>query len=118
MSVRATSGRPEAGTGIRETMSAMPMTAAYRQIPNALTILRFVLVPGLTDDAADIARIAKFGASLGNVARVDVLPFHQMGKYKWKQLGMNYTLNDTDPPDQALIEKTIGIFRAAGLKAV
>jgi CDP-diacylglycerol--glycerol-3-phosphate 3-phosphatidyltransferase len=45
MSVRATSGRPEAGTGIRETMSAMPMTAAYRQIPNALTILRFVLVP-------------------------------------------------------------------------
>jgi pyruvate formate lyase activating enzyme len=80
--------------------------------------LRFVLVPGLTDDLADIAAIAKFDASLGNVQRVDVLPFHQMGKYKWKQLGMTYTLDDTPPPDRALVEKTIGVFRAAGLKAV
>src|SRR5262249_6852226 len=39
--------------------------------------LRFVLVPGLTDDAKDIAEIARFTASLGNVERVDVLPFHQ-----------------------------------------
>jgi pyruvate formate lyase activating enzyme len=80
--------------------------------------LRFVLVPGLTDDVADIGKIARFGASLGTVARVDVLPFHQMGKYKWKQLGMSYTLNETEPPDQALIEKVIGVFRGAGLKAV
>jgi pyruvate formate lyase activating enzyme len=80
--------------------------------------LRFVLVPGLTDDVADIAKIARFAASLGTVTRVDVLPFHQMGKYKWKQLGMSYTLNDTEPPDQALVEKAIGVFRAAGLKAV
>jgi pyruvate formate lyase activating enzyme len=80
--------------------------------------VRYVLVPGLTDDTSEIGQIARFAAGLGNVERVDVLPFHQMGKYKWKQLGMTYTLADTEPPAQALIEKTIGVFRAAGLKAV
>jgi pyruvate formate lyase activating enzyme len=80
--------------------------------------LRFVLVPGLTDDFGDIGHIADFAASLGNVERVDVLPFHQMGKFKWKQLGIPYTLESTDPPDQSLVEKVCGIFRAAGLKAL
>ncbi len=80
--------------------------------------LRYVLVPGLTDDAAEISAIAKFAAGLGNVARVDVLPFHQMGKYKWRQLGIPYTLADSEPPTQALIERTVGAFLAAGLKAV
>src|SRR5947207_10646363 len=42
--------------------------------------IRFVLVPGLTDDPEDIAKIAAFSAGLGNVERVDVLPFHQMGR--------------------------------------
>ena len=42
--------------------------------------VRFVLVPGLTDDPDDIAQIARFAAGLGNVERVDVLPFHQMGR--------------------------------------
>ncbi len=79
--------------------------------------LRFVLVPGLTDDAEDITHIADFAASLGNVERVDVLPFHQMGKYKWAQLGMTYTLDDVEPPSIEAIDRTCGLFRAAGLKA-
>src|SRR4029453_16814605 len=45
--------------------------------------IRFVLVPGLTDDPDDVAAIARFAAGLGNVERVEVLPFHQMGRYKW-----------------------------------
>ncbi len=54
--------------------------------------VRFVLVPGLTD-APDIASgIAAFAASLGNVERVEVLPFHQLGKFKWERLGLEYTL--------------------------
>ena len=60
--------------------------------------LRFVLVPGLTDDAEDIAHIAEFTGGLGNVERVDVLPFHQMGRYKWKDLGMDYTLGMSSRP--------------------
>ncbi len=80
--------------------------------------LRFVLVPGLTDDAEDIARIAKFTAELGNVERVDVLPFHQMGLFKWKELKLNYTLEDVEPPSVELVERVCAQFRAVGLKAV
>jgi pyruvate formate lyase activating enzyme len=50
--------------------------------------LRFVLVPGYSDDPDDIENIARFCAGLGNVERVDVLPFHQMGRYKWQKLGI------------------------------
>ena len=79
--------------------------------------LRYVLVPGLTDDPADMARTAHFAASLGNIERVDVLPFHQMGRYKWKELGMTYTLATVEPPSQEAIEKAIAIFRGNGLTA-
>jgi pyruvate formate lyase activating enzyme len=79
--------------------------------------LRYVLVPGLTDDLDDIAKVAGFTASLGNVERVDVLPFHQMGKYKWKQLGIPYELEHVDPPDMDLVERVCEVFRAQGLKA-
>jgi len=79
--------------------------------------LRFVLVPGLTDDAADIARIAAFSAGAGNIERVDILPLHQLGRFKWKQLGIPYTLENVSPPTPERIEATRAIFRAAGLKA-
>jgi pyruvate formate lyase activating enzyme len=79
--------------------------------------VRFVLVPGLTDDEEDVAQIAKFSADLGNVKRVEVLPFHQMGRYKWKALGLNYALDDIPVPTQELVEKTCEIFRAEGLNA-
>jgi pyruvate formate lyase activating enzyme len=79
--------------------------------------LRYVLVPGLTDEKEDIAKIARFTASLGNVERVDVLPFHQMGRFKWKQLGLKYALEDVEPPSVAVVEQALGIFRAEGLKA-
>jgi pyruvate formate lyase activating enzyme len=80
--------------------------------------VRYVLVPGLTDDADDIARTAAFAAGLGNVQRVDVLPFHQMGRFKWQKLGMPYTLEQTAAPSADLIERTIAIFRNEGLNAV
>jgi pyruvate formate lyase activating enzyme len=79
--------------------------------------VRFVLVPGLTDDAEDVARIASFAAGLGNVERVDVLPFHQMGRYKWERLGIKYTLDSVDSPSADLVERTLALFRAEGLKA-
>lgn len=79
--------------------------------------LRYVLVPGLTDDADDIAQLAKFAAGLGNVERVDVLPFHQMGRFKWKELKLNYTLEEVAPPTIETVERVCEQFRAEGLKA-
>jgi pyruvate formate lyase activating enzyme len=78
--------------------------------------LRYVLVPGLTDDPEDIAKTAGFAAGLGTVERVDVLPFHQMGKYKWHRLGIEYTLETSEPPDMDEIERACAVFRNAGLK--
>lgn len=79
--------------------------------------LRYVLVPGLTDDENDINQIAMFAARLGNVARVDVLPFHQMGRYKWKKLGLDYALDDVSAAPPWLVERVVGQFRALGLTA-
>src|SRR4029077_17636455 len=59
--------------------------------------VRFVFIPGWTDDLAEVERIAAFAASVGNVERVDVLPFHQLGRFKWERLKMDYQLRDTQP---------------------
>ena len=79
--------------------------------------LRFVLVPGVTDDFAGIERIANFAAELGNIERVDVLPFHQMGRHKWHQLQIPYVLDHVRPPEQELVERACAVFRSAGLQA-
>jgi len=79
--------------------------------------LRYVLVPGLTDDPEDIANIARFAAGLGTVERVDILPFHQMGTFKWQRLGLDYTLKTVQPPSPDLIGRTRVLFRAEGLTA-
>ena len=78
--------------------------------------LRFVLVPGLTDDAVNITEIARFSGGLGNVDRVDVLPFHQMGRFKWKELKLNYVLDNVQPPTSEAVEQACAWFRAEGLK--
>ena len=79
--------------------------------------IRFVLVPGLTDDDENLRSIAQFVAELGNVERIEVLPFHQMGRFKWQKLGLNYTLNEAQPPTPELVECACEIFRGVGLKA-
>jgi pyruvate formate lyase activating enzyme len=79
--------------------------------------VRFVLVPGLTDDPGMIGDIAGFAAGLGNVQRVEVLPFHQLGKFKWERLGLDYTLADTRPPTADDCARAVAAFRGAGLAA-
>ncbi len=82
------------------------------------TWIRFVLVPGLSDPVANVEGLADFVATLSNVERVEVLPFHKMGEYKWEQLGMEYLLKDTPPPSPDLIRQTTAIFRNRGLQVV
>jgi pyruvate formate lyase activating enzyme len=101
------------GRDIEPTLTLARRLAA-RQLP---VWVRFVLVPGLTDDPEDIARIARFAANLGNVERVEVLPFHQMGRFKWHTLGIRYALDKTEPPTAQAHAQACAIFRAAGLTA-
>lgn len=77
--------------------------------------VRFVLVPGLTDDFENIEKIAEYAATLSSLTRVEVLPFHQMGKDKWENLGMKYELADTEPPTNEAVERTRDQFRSRGL---
>ena len=79
------------------------------------TWIRFVLVPGLTDDPATIAPIAEYAASLPAVGRVEVLPFHQMGRQKWAEAGLEYSLADTRAPSPEMVEEARALFRGRGL---
>ncbi|MFV0286928.1 MAG: pyruvate formate-lyase-activating protein [Demequina sp.] len=76
---------------------------------------RFVLVPGLTDDERNVDQVADYLASLDTVERVEVLPFHQMGREKWKLLNEPYALDDTQPPSPELVERVREQFRARGI---
>lgn len=77
--------------------------------------VRFVLVPGLTDAPENVAAVADYVATLPTVSRVEVLPFHQMGRDKWERLGMEYRLGDTRPPSPELVERVRDQFRSRGL---
>ena len=79
--------------------------------------VRFTLVPGETDDPANVDGIAKFVAPMKNVRWVEVQPFHQMGAFKWKTMGLEYKLADTLPPSRDLVNRVLGQFRAAGCQA-
>jgi pyruvate formate lyase activating enzyme len=78
--------------------------------------IRFVLVPGYNNENEDVEGLASFISRHDNIERVDVLPFHQMGRYKWKELGLSYSLENIDPPSSYEIERVCSIFRAAGLR--
>jgi pyruvate formate lyase activating enzyme len=79
--------------------------------------VRFTLVPGHTDDPANVDGIAKFVAPMKNVRWVEVQPFHQLGAFKWKAMGLEYKHANTSPPSAFMINRVIEQFRAAGCNA-
>jgi pyruvate formate lyase activating enzyme len=62
--------------------------------------------------------IAGFAARLSTVERVEVLPFHKLGEYKWQQMGLRFPLHDTPTPDDELLARVRGQFAAEGLMVV
>lgn len=77
--------------------------------------IRYVLVPNITDNIDDVKNLAQFLSELSNIERLDVLPFHKMGEFKWEELGYDYKLKQTQPPNKELIEKIKSIFKSSGL---
>lgn len=80
--------------------------------------VRFVLVPGLTDDPDNIDRVGQIVEKWPNVSRLEVLPFHQMAIDKWKNLGMTYTLEDVKPPSVEHVDKVREQLRRFDIAAV
>jgi pyruvate formate lyase activating enzyme len=90
---------------------------AHRLADRGIPIwVRFVLVPGLTDEPANVEAVATIAAGVRTVERVEVLPFHRLGAPKYAALGLTYPLATTPPPDAALLERVRGQFREHGLR--
>lgn len=81
------------------------------------TWLRYVLVPGYTDNLEHVTELAEYAAKL-KMEKVEVLPFHKMGEPKWDALKIPYQLKDTQPPAPELIAHVKEIFVSYGLKTV
>jgi pyruvate formate lyase activating enzyme len=112
------SGDPE--TYLRLTGKELQPTLRFAERLSAMgkrVWVRFVLAPGVTDAPDNIATVARFVAPMKNVEWVEVLPFHQMGAFKWKALGIDYKLADTPAPTPQQVQAAIAIFRQAGCNA-
>jgi len=106
-------------TGLKVTGQAFQPTLDFAQRLSNLnrpTWVRFVLVPGLTDAPEHVARVADIAASITSLERVEVLPFHQMGRDKWERLGLEYSLDGVEPPDAELLARVREQFRSRGLQ--
>jgi pyruvate formate lyase activating enzyme len=67
--------------------------------------IRFVLVPGLTDSEDNLTRLGAYIERMPNIEKVEILPYHRMGVYKWEKLGIEYTLQDVPEATQADVDR-------------
>lgn len=87
--------------------------AQYLSKKNIPVWIRHVLVPTLSDFDEDLLRLADFIKTLNNVEKIEVLPYHKLGVYKWESLGLEYKLKDVEPPSQERVENAKRILNAA-----
>lgn len=86
----------------------------YLKEHNINTWIRYVLVPQLTDNLDSIRKLSAHLDNYPNVSKIELLGFHKMGEYKWKELGLEYRLTDTKEPSRELMEKVKAIFENNG----
>ncbi len=79
------------------------------------TWIRYIVIPGHTTETEDVVRAAEFVASLSNVEKLELLPYHEMGRHKWEALGAEYRLNDTRPPSREELEAVANVFSQHGV---
>jgi pyruvate formate lyase activating enzyme len=111
------SGDPE--TYQRVTGKALAPTVRFADRLAAIgkpVWIRFVLVPGLTDDPANIEAVGRIVAPMRNVEWLEVLPLHQMGAFKWQALGLEYALANAPTPTPQQVATAMDILRAAGCR--
>ncbi len=92
--------------------------ARYLEAINKPTWIRFVLVPELTNQMENMEGLAQFLSGFRNVERLEILPFHKMGEYKWEALGYDYQLKDTPEPTDEQIQVAREIFSQYQLPVV
>lgn len=78
--------------------------ARYLSDVNKPVWIRHVLVPGINSNDVYLSKLYEFISALTNVLRVEILPYHTLGVYKWKELGLEYPLSDIEQPSKQLID--------------
>lgn len=86
--------------------------AAYLSDHDKAMWIRHVLVPGITTEEDELYRLRSFLDTLKTVERVEVLPYHTLGVFKWKELGIPYQLEGVDPPTKEQIDRAKEILGA------
>ncbi|MBR3152367.1 MAG: pyruvate formate lyase-activating protein [Clostridia bacterium] len=79
--------------------------AKYLSENNIHMWIRQVLVPGITDDKEDLKTLKQFINTLNNVDKIELLPYHNLGKFKWTNLGLEYPLENTPPATDEDVKK-------------
>lgn len=74
--------------------------AHYLDQKNVPVWIRHVLVPGGSDNDAYLQQLSDFIATLNNIEKIEVLPYHKLGVYKWENLGLDYPLEGVEPPTE------------------
>ena len=85
--------------------------AKYLSDNNIAIWIRQVLVPGLTDDEEDLIALRDFINSLKTVQKVEILPYHNLGKTKWENLGLNYALENVRTATDADVKRAKEILK-------
>lgn len=91
--------------------------AQYLAKRNIKTWIRYVVVPGYTDDIESAQKLAEFIAPMKNIEKVELLPYHELGAHKWKTLGEEYPLEGVKPPSKEVMESIKAAFVEQGLNA-
>ena len=79
--------------------------AKYLSDNNIPIWIRQVIIPGVTDNKDDLLELKKFINTLKNVEKIELLPYHDLGKFKWSESGEIYELDNINPPTQDDIDK-------------
>jgi pyruvate formate lyase activating enzyme len=81
----------------------------------ARIIVRVPVIPGITDDEENLRQTAEFVASLPNIERLDLLPYHQSAAGKYERLGKVYNMPETRPPAEARMQEIVQMFEGHSL---
>lgn len=84
--------------------------ARYLSDNNIPAWIRQVIVPGFTDNKDDLLKLKAFVNSLNNVKKIEFLPYHNLGEYKWEELGFEYSLKNVRPANDEDIQKVKNFF--------
>ena len=88
--------------------------AKYLQKINKKTWIRYVVVPGWTDDDDSAHLLGKFIQGMSNIERVELLPYHKLGAYKWETFGDKYQLEGVEAPPRETLDRIQSIIESYG----